>query len=494
MKINQNTPDTPKKKTLFYPVLCMLCLVLSGICFEAEAAPDTFRDSVPELIPHPSPTIEQNPTLQWYSLPGSVAQYFIQIGTDSALTSPLIYVSTADTQYTVIIDLPIDTIYWRVKADSSAWSKTSFFIITDARIPELIAFDDPTFERQPTLLWHLPPVPVTEYTIQISVDSLFSSTEIDTPVTDTFYVCQTDLPIEQIYWRVKSDSSEFSDFDSFLIKDNRIPQLISFASPVTLETQPVLMWHKVPGAITYTIQIDNNSDFSSTLMSMPISDTTFTPFEALTVGSIYWRVKSNLVDTWSDVDLFIIQPDTIPFLIRYDGDISTATKPEFTWYSVKDADSYKIKLADNANFTDDITESLDDTSYTPSELTHGTWYWKVSCSKNLDLYSPVDSVVIDTITTFIKNDNSSHQHRVRFHTLPGCVKIELSGLNSNNFNLQVYNLSGKCIKSLNFISGNKEVYWDYTDIRGNPVSSGMYVLVIKTREKWYSHKVFFNKN
>ncbi len=496
MEITKDALKIPQRKTPLGPAFRMLLLAVSGICFSADAGPDTFRDSIPVLIPYSSPTIEQNPTLQWHPLSDSVVQYFIQIATDPTYAAPLIFVSVSDTQYTSAIDLPVDTIFWRVRADSSAWSETSSFIITDARIPVLIANEDPTFERQPTLYWHTPPVAITAYTIQISIDSLFDSTEIDIPVTDTMYTCQVDLPVGMIYWRVKADSSEFSDFNVFLVKDVRVPMLISFESEYTLDTKPGLAWHKITGAITYTIEIDNDGDFGSTIMSIPVSDSVFTPFEALPVGSIFWRVKSDLVNAWSDIDHFTILPDTIPFLIRFNGDTASETKPLFSWYSVSGADSYKFKLADNNQFTSAITAPLTDTSYTPDiELTPATWYWKVSCSKNLDIYSPVDSVVIDSLITFVKMVPVVNQNLFKISKLQGAVRIEANGLHSDNYCVQVYNLNGKCIKTLASITNNDNLlFWDYTDTRGNSVSAGMYLLVIKTDEKWYSNKLFFNKN
>jgi len=453
------------------------------------------QDPIPELIPYPSPTYEQQPTLQWFKPTVNVTTYYIQIGLSTSFTSPIIFVSVPDTQYTSPIELPVDTIYWRVKADSANWSETGTFTIKDKRIPVLIPYGSPTYEQKPTLNWHRPPVPVVSYTLQVAADSLFITTEVDVPVTDTSYTCQADLPLGMIYWRVKSGSSEYSDISTFEIKDIRVPVLIPFDSELTIETKPVLLWYKVENALSYTVEIDNNNDFSSTIMSLPISDTSFIPFEALPIGDIYWRVKSNLVNDWSDVSHFIILPDTIPFLIRYNGGAIADKKPTFAWHPVQDADSYKMLLADNVNFNNATTVPKSDTSYTPDiDLEWGTWYWKVSCSKNFDIYSPVDSVVLDSLVTFIQKGNNFHKHRLRFYKLHSSVRIEMRGLNSNNYFLQVYNLNGKCIKTLKITTNNRVLYWDYTDTRGNTVASGMYVLVIKTREELYSYKMFFSNN
>ena len=88
-------------------------------------------------------------------------------------------------------------------------------IIVDKKIPKIIPYPSPTYNRRPTLTWHLPKEPGSSHTIQISAVSDFSTTIVNVPVVDTFYALQVDLPFDTNYWRVKSDISNWSKVGSF---------------------------------------------------------------------------------------------------------------------------------------------------------------------------------------------------------------------------------------------------------------------------------------
>ena len=116
-----------------------------------------------------------------------------------------------------------------------------------------------------------------------------------------------------------------------------VPVIIPYQPNVTQERRPVLCWHPVSGATTYTFVIDDNADFSSPISSFPLSDTSFKLLADLPFGAIYWKVKSNLVDIWSAVDKFTVLPDSIPDLIRYNGDSVSTKRPVFAWHPVTHA-------------------------------------------------------------------------------------------------------------------------------------------------------------
>lgn len=363
-------------------------------------------------------------------------------------------------------------------------------------IPILIPYPSPTFERRPSLKWHKPSIEITKYYIQISTLPSFTTTIVYVSVNDTTYTPTIDLLIDTIYWRVKADESDWSDTSSFILKDNRIPLLIQYQPDLTNETKPALTWRSVDSATSYTIEIDNNSDFSSTIISIPLTGTIFTPFETLPLGEIYWRVKSNLVDTWSAVDHFTIITDTIPLLIMYNGKTITEKRPTFTWHPVSDTDSYKILLSDNINFTDAITEEdLSDTFYTPeSNLDYGKWFWKVSCSKNPDLFSPVDSLEIDSLITFIEQDVSLNKKGVCFQELKDAVRIVINGFPCNDICANVYNVKGRLVSTLKPLSNkNNVLIWKYKGNNLHAITPGMYVIRLNAQEKVYIHKVIVNK-
>lgn len=449
---------------------------------------------IPVLIPPDSLTIERKPVFQWYTPPVSVDSFSIQIATDSLFSAILIDTTITDTQYVPTADLPIDTLYWRVRGDDSDWSDILSFLIVDGRIPVLIPYEDPTFEQRPTLQWYTPPMQTDTFTIQIASDSLFNTILITTPVTDTQYTPEADLPFGKTYWRVKSDDSEYSAVSSFNLKDYRVPLLIPYVPKLTNETQPTLTWTRVDSVQNYTIEIDNNSDFSSTLISLPLSDTAFVPFTPLPLGDIYWRVKSDRVATWSDVDHFTILPDTIPLLVQFNGDTIYEKQPTFAWHPVQDAESYRFLLADNSDFNEAIIVLSQDTMYTPDiALESGQWFWKVSCSKNLDVYSFVDSVIIYSVTG-INRYCSLTKPINHCQTLPGSVRIVLSGFSYTDITADVYTTRGRIVSRLKPSTGkNRTLVWDYKDFTGTAVSSGMYLIIMRAGGKEYIHKVLVKK-
>lgn len=354
---------------------------------------------IPTPVQYENPTYERQPLLQWSKPPVTVSSYTIEISTDAAFGSGSILLinSVTDTFYSVSgSDLPLGEIYWRVKADDSQYSDVSSFVVLDNKIPVLIQYESPTYNRRPTLSWHPSLGTVSSYQIQIATDQSFTNPEVLLTVSDTFYTCLTDLPIGIVYWRVKGDDSEYSSLQTIWIKDSRIPKIIPVNPKLTENRRQPVLWNMVDGANSYTIQLSDNSAFSSFLASLSLSDTMFTPTADLPAGLVYCRVKSDLVDQWSDVEYFTVLSDTLPILFRYNGNSVASRRPQFRWKSVSGATSYKIMYADNSGFTNASVIPVSDTLYSPAiDLADGSWFWKVSSSRDLNAYSPVDEVVID---------------------------------------------------------------------------------------------------
>ncbi len=367
-------------------------------------------------------------------------------------------------------------------------------LIYSFEAPELIQYNSPTYERRPLLKWKKPPEAGSNYTIQIDTTSSFGAPIITVPVVDTFYTPSIDLPIGTIYWRVKSDVSSWSQTGSFVILDNRVPALIPYTPDITNNTTPTLKWRSVANAASYTIQVDNNSDFSSPILTLPVADTSLTPSAPLPLGDIYWHVKSDLIDTWSAADHFFILADSIPFLLRFNGQNIPNPRPEFKWHPVTGATSYKILIADNSDFNNAITFPLTDTiCILQTDLALGKWFWKVSCSKDLELYSPVDSLIID-VTGLLPEISQHTGQGVRFIQSHKDLRIILGGNNSKNVVADIYNIKGRVVSTLTSNNNrHNALYWNFNDRQGMAVPSGMYVVRVKTPDKVYMRRVIVSK-
>jgi hypothetical protein len=96
----------------------------------------------------------------------------------------------------------------------------------------------------------------------------------------------------------------FSDADGFVqsksttvaltVTNNPPPAVPTLLTPTdastTTDLTPTFDWNDVSGATSYTIQVDNNSDFSSPEIQQSPTVSTYTPASNLAAGTYYWRV------------------------------------------------------------------------------------------------------------------------------------------------------------------------------------------------------------
>ncbi|HAQ61593.1 TPA: hypothetical protein DCR49_06285, partial [Candidatus Delongbacteria bacterium] len=75
-----------------------------------------------------------------------------------------------------------------------------------------------------------------------------------------------------------------------------VPGVPTLATPSnassTTDLTPTFDWNDVSGATSYTIMVDNNSDFSSPAITNSPTASTYTPTTNLAAGTYYWKVKA----------------------------------------------------------------------------------------------------------------------------------------------------------------------------------------------------------
>jgi PKD repeat protein len=259
-----------------------------------------------------------------------------------------------------------------------------------------------------------------------------------------------------------------------------VPVIIPYQPSVTLERRPVLRWHPVAGASAYTFVIDDNADFSSPISSFPLSDTSYKLLADLPFGAIFWKVKSNLIDIWSAVDKFTVLPDSIPDLIRYNGDSISTKRPVFAWHPVANASGYKIEIANNTNFTNATSLTVADTTFTPlADLSTGIWYWHVSCGRNYALFAPADSLKIKTTSLGGKKLSGDMKPFVNITKSTMGFSIFVSGYERGSVHVELYSARGELTAVFSNIgSGQTMVHWDSKDRFGKKCVNGVYILRI----------------
>jgi hypothetical protein len=264
--------------------------------------------------------------------------------------------------------------------------------------------------------------------------------------------------------------------------DSAVPEIVSYKPKVTVDPRPVVAWHPVAKATTYTLTIATDPGFSSIITTMPLSDTAFAPSANLPVGPIYWHVKSDLSTRWSTTDKFIIQSDTIPYLHRYNGGEVQSLKPKFIWNKVANAAAYRIEVAKNSSFTSPvIAMPLSDTAAIPSvNLDTGMFYWHVSCDRNISLFCTADSLVIRK-PSVRSNKQSSALPAAYSFVLRGRPQsasfIQFSVPKASAVTLRLFDIHGKLLKELSRFCHEPGFFQSPLDLSGFP--SGFYMVDFK---------------
>jgi hypothetical protein len=157
----------------------------------------------------------------------------------------------------------------------------------------------------------------------------------------------------------------------------------------TCDNTPTFDWGSVSGAQSYSIQVDNDSDFSSPEIDAITYNTYYIPTTSLSTGTYYWRVRgSNDCGTsgWSSAWNFtIIETPSSPSLSSPSNGSSTYdTTPYFDWSSVSGATSYCIQVDNDSSFSSPEIDTMTSNSYyTPvTPLSPGTYYWRVRASNS----------------------------------------------------------------------------------------------------------------
>jgi hypothetical protein len=225
---------------------------------------------------------------------------------------------------------------------------------------------------------------------------------------------------ESYYWRVRIRHERYRSNQAFFdygpwspamrFKLNGFPvsgaeTLGTLPDSNMARTTPSFSWERVEGAAGYTIQIDDDANFSRPVVDKQIDSTSYTPLDALPDGLYYWRVaprRSNKVlGEWSPVMTFDKRSLT-PTPLAPTGGLVINHLPTFTWQPVLTttgelqmaAPRYQIQWDDDPNFGSPTTVSTESASYTlpkGKSLADGTYYWRVAvidADNHAGAYSP----------------------------------------------------------------------------------------------------------
>ncbi|MEM2674833.1 MAG: hypothetical protein QXW77_04290, partial [Candidatus Hadarchaeales archaeon] len=183
------------------------------------------------------------------------------------------------------------------------------------------------------------------------------------------------------------------------INASTLPNLISPADGSTTNNPtPTFYWETV-AADNYHLQIATDPDFTNLVVdneNIPGSENTWTPTSPLADNLYYWRVQRRYnnkwyawVATWS-FRIDTLAPSPPDLYSPADGTITNDNTPWLEW-TVPNENSYpltyQLMISRNTSFTDlvpgyDPSPWLSDNFHEVSELSDGTYYWKVKAKDN----------------------------------------------------------------------------------------------------------------
>jgi subtilisin family serine protease len=393
--------------------------------------------ALPTLIsPANGSTVEDlTPTFDW-SDAANATGYNIKICTNKQMSTIYIETTTTASEFTPPSDMLEDTYFWWVSSTNATgesattgyWDVNVIAPPPPPGAPTLISPSNGsgTTDTTPSFDWS-DVASALDYEILVDNNSDFSSPEINqTGLAVSGYTAVSALSNGTYYWKVRginaSGPGTYSASWNFSI--GAAPGIPVLALPanasLTIDQTPTFDWNDVTDATSYTILVDNNSDFLSPEVDQSVAVSTYTPGTDLGTGIFYWKVLatntygSSAYSGFWTVD--IGAAPGIPVLVSpSDGSITADYRPVFDWNNVTGADSYSILVDNDVNFgSPEIDQNPAVSTYTtPSDLAIGTYYWKVSATNAYgtgsysgvwDFTTPVPDITLSTLSL---NENAA---------------------------------------------------------------------------------------
>jgi hypothetical protein len=347
--------------------------------------PDGFRGS----IPTPVLTWNRSKNTQWYHLQVSTDSQFVDSVTDYA-----------DVRDTTMIPEHLDsttTYFWRVRAQnqaaSSAWT-TAWRFRTIPSIPHMPTLRRPLPDAYVlpgviALGWEVAYPEVDLYRAQVSYDSTFFSTLVDSTIREELLRVDGLQDLRRCWWRVAAENSSgwgpFCEPWQFTVLS--LPGQIELNSPgndASFSSSIVkLTWHKgAPQVARYALEISPDSLFLQYLVDSTITDTSITRTDLSGNSRYFWRVRGWNGSGWgaySEVRSFSLL--AFPSIVSLQSPLAAAIVApglvHFTWLQAWPlVDRYWFEIATDSNFVFRSVDSLtSDTSKSIDGLSAGATYW-----------------------------------------------------------------------------------------------------------------------
>jgi hypothetical protein len=294
-------------------------------------------------------------------------------------------------------------------------------------VTPLFPFDTPLsnpfeFQDMPPLRWRMPHYDsVDGYRVQVAKDANFSQIIKEWDVYENLQspyfgflpaTFTSDAAMEDnasYYWRARIRHEKYDNRGNFdfgpwspamrFKLSSRLPGNPTLSTGNQVFMTPTFLWERVEGAGGYTVQIDNDANFSTPLVNQKVDGTSYTPQE-LTSGAAllpgtqyYWRLAMRRSDVvygqWTPTMVFQ-KASVSPAPIAPSQNMTVTGQPTFEWSVVLTPTTtprlatprYHLQVDDDLTFGSPLIDiKTTTTSYTPikgKNLADGIWYWRVA--------------------------------------------------------------------------------------------------------------------
>jgi len=316
--------------------------------------------------------------------------YTLQEDDNSSFPSPVTLYEGPNTQFQVT-GQEAGRWYYRVRATDadgdSSWSTYEYVVVMDA--PVLSPISNPDGDGDYLVDWN-EVTGATSYALQEDDDSSFYS------VVARYYPASAQYSVTgqhagTWYYRVRGwragGSGPWSDTESVVV--NEPPPEEPVLSPIYNydgDGDYLLDWSEVTEAISYTLQEDDNSVFSSPLTHYEGASRMY-HINNQPAGAWYYRVQASNANgnsPWSNTESVTVSEPSLVAPV-----LSSISNPDgdgdylLDWSEVTDANSYTLQEDGDLSFSSPLTRYEGaDSQFQVTGQGVGTWYYRVRGSND----------------------------------------------------------------------------------------------------------------
>ena len=248
----------------------------------------------------------------------------------------------------------------------------------------------------PTLSWSRVQE-AAKYEVQVATTTAFTTPLYSAATLNIRSAPNVALPFGTVYWRVRSlDSANVASAwstTSFTVSSTAAPSPVTPADGTALpqpQNPPLLSWTGVPGATSYTVEVDTDSDFIGASAYTTKTTSLLVP-DPKASGTYYWTVRATLGNGLSTASS-VVRTYTIGPLAQVvttypvDNENTAVEDVVLQWNPVAGAKTYDLLVTTDQAFNTiiDTKTGIKGTRYSPSTTyDNDQYYWKVRARNNL---------------------------------------------------------------------------------------------------------------